>query len=321
MADALPQPPPQDINADLGFGAVVARESRRRLLNPDGTFNVRREGLPFWKSVSLYHHLLNLSWPRFLSFLAVAYVVTNAIFAVIYVACGAHALTGFETEPVEFRFLTAFFFSVHTLATIGYGSISPANTAANIVVTIEALVGLIGFALVAGVVFARFARPTAQIRFSKHAIVAPYRNITALMFRLVNERSNDEIVDLQAKVIMARRKKNAAAADRDFVQLELERTGVVFFPLTWTVVHPINERSPLYGLTDPDLRALQAEFLILLYGFDETFSQTVHARSSYTAEEVVWGAKFKSVFNPPEADGTLSVDIQKLDEVDRLALD
>jgi len=317
MADAVQQQP-QDIN-DLGFGSVVARDSRQRLLNPDGTFNVRREGLPFWQSVSLYQFSLGLTWPRFLSYVGVVYILTNALFAVIYVACGAHAVTGFETESVELRLVTAFFFSVHTLATIGYGSISPANTAANIVVTIESLVGLLGFALVAGIVFARFARPRADIKFSDHAIIAPYRNITALMFRIVNQRKN-EIVDLRATVIMARRKKDRSAADRDFVQLELERASVVFFPLTWTVVHPINDRSPLQGLTHQDLVAQEAEFLVLLNGFDETFSQTVHTRSSYLVEDVIWGAKFKSVFTRAD-DGKVAVDVRMLDEIERMALD
>lgn len=309
----------QDFNNDLGFGAVVARESRQRLLNADGTFNVRREGLPFWQSVSLYDYLLGLTWPRFLSYVAIVYILTNALFALIYVACGAHAVTGFESEPVELRLLTAFFFSVHTLATIGYGSISPANTAANIVVTIESLVGLLGFALVAGIVYARFARPRADIRFSEHAIIAPYRNITALMFRIANQRAN-ELVDLHAKVILARRKKNMSSADRDFTQLELERSDVVFFPLTWTVVHPINDKSPLKGLTYQDLVMHEAEFLVLLNGFDETFSQTVHTRSSYLAEDVIWGAKFKSVFTSTD-DGKIAVDVSKLDEIDRVALD
>jgi len=317
MADAVQQQP-QDIN-DLGFGSVVARDSRGRLLNPDGTFNVRREGLPFWQSVNFYQYTLDLTWPRFLSYVGIVYILTNAVFAVVYVACGAHAVTGFETEPVQLRLVTAFFFSVHTLATIGYGSISPANTAANIVVTIESLVGLLGFALVAGIVFARFARPRADIRFSEHAIVAPYRNITALMFRIVNQRKN-EIVDLQAKVILARRKKDRTAAERDFVQLELERSSVVFFPLTWTVVHPISDRSPLSGLTHQDLLAQEAEFLVLLNGFDETFSQTVHTRSSYLVEDVIWGAKFKSVFTRDD-DGKVAVDIRMLDEIERIALD
>lgn len=314
---ALPDQQP-DPNLDLGFGSVVARESRKRLLNRDGTFNVRREGLGFWESLSFYHYLLTLSWPRFLAIVGGGYLATNAVFACAYVASGAHGLTSFAGEPIELRFADAFFFSVHTLATIGYGNIAPANLAANLIVTIESLVGLLGFAVVAGIVFARFARPVAQIVFSKNAIIAPYRGITALMFRVVNQRSN-EIVELRATVLLARRKK-ASTPDREFIVLKLERERVVFFPLTWTVVHPIDKDSPLWGFRPDDLAMCDSEFLILINGFDETFSQTVHTRSSYKAEEVVWGARFKSAFNPPDADGTLSVDIRKLHEIEAASL-
>jgi len=318
---AAPVPaPPNDVNADLGFGSVVVRESRQRLLNRDGTFNVRREGLPLWQSLAPYHYLLNITWPRFLSYLGAIYISTNAIFATIYVLCGARALSAFEGEAVPLRFVSAFFFSVQTLATIGYGSIAPANIAANVVVTVESLTGLLGFALVAGVVVARFARPRVQIVFSRNAIIAPYRGIKGLMFRIVNQRSN-EIVQVEAKVLMARRKKGGTENDREFITLGLERSSVVFFPLAWTIVHPIDEKSPLHGLTDQELRRHQTEFLVLLNGFDETYSQTVHTRSSYLAEEVVWGAKFRSMFNPLQGDGTISIDIRRIDEFDLVALD
>jgi len=310
----------QDINADLGFGAVVARESRQRFLNRNGTFNVRREGLGFWESMSAYHYLLNITWPKFLVYVAGSYFATNAIFAVLYVACGAHALSGFAGEPADLRFVTAFFFSVHTLATIGYGSIAPVNLAANVLVTVESLVGLLGFATVGGFVFARFARPRAKILFSRNALIAPYRGITALMFRVVNQ-SNSQLVDLEARVILSRRKVGAGTADREFTSLKLERDGVVFFPLAWTVVHPIEEGSPFFGETEQSFRKCEAEVLIMLNGFDETFSQQVHTRSSYKGDEIVWGAKFRSMFNPPEADGTISVDIHRLHEYDRVPLD
>ena len=311
---------PSDPNLDLGFGAVVARESRQRLLNRDGTFNVRREGLRFWESLSVYHDLLMMTWPKFLACVGVSYVLANALFGALYVLCGAHALTGFEQEPVDLRFMQAFFFSVHTLATIGYGNIAPSNTAANVLVTIESLVGLLGFAVVAGIVFARFSRPLAQVVFSENAIIAPYGDITAFMFRVVNQRSN-ELVELRTQVLLTRRKRDGAtSADREFLPLKLERDRVVFFPLTWTVVHPIDRDSPLWRKTREDLLACDSEFLILLNGFDETFSQTVHTRSSYKAEEIVWGARFRTVFNPPDEDGTLSVDIRKLHEIDRVPL-
>lgn len=315
---AAETPQPVDVNADLGFGSVVARESRQRLLNRDGTFNVRREGLRFLESLSAYHYFLTMSWPRFLAWTIATYTAINALFACIYVACGAHALTAFRDEPLRLRFVDAFFFSVHTVATIGYGNMAPANLAANIVVTIEALVGLIGFAVVAGIVFARFARPVAKILFSRNAIIAPYRGGRAFMFRIVNQR-NSQIVEMEAKVLLSRRKREELP-DREFLSLKLERERVVFFPLSWTIVHPMDDESPLRDWDSEDLMECDSEFLILLNGFDETFSQTVHTRSSYKAEEIVWGARFKSMFNPPDADGTLSVDIRKLHEIERVPM-
>jgi len=317
---AEPQlPPPTDINSDLGFGSVVARESRRRLLNRNGSFNVKREGLSFLQSLSAYHYFLTMSWTRFLGYAMGAYLAANALFAVAYVGCGDDALTGFPTQGAGERFVTAFFFSVHTLATIGYGNIAPQNLESNIVVVFESLVGLLGFALAAGIVFARFARPMAQIVFSDNAIIAPYRGFTAFMFRIVNQRSN-ELVQLEAKVMLTRRKRGVDG-EREFIQLKLERENVIFFPLTWTIVHPIDEKSPLHGMTERDLLGCDSEFLVMLNGFDETFSQTVHTRSSYRGDEVVWGARFKSIFNPPKPDGTLSVDIRKLHDIERIPLD
>jgi inward rectifier potassium channel len=312
---------PPDINSDLGFGSVVARDSRRRLLNRNGSFNVKREGLPFLESHSAYHYFITMRWTRFLFYVIAAYIAANALFAIAYVNCGDDALTGFAKSGTAERFAIAFFFSVHTLATIGYGSISPTNMASNIVVVFESLIGLLGFALVAGIVFARFARPTAQVAFSNRAIIAPYRGISALMFRIVNQRLNaGELVELEAKVMLTRRKRGVEG-EREFIPLVLERSNVTFFPLSWTIVHPIDEKSPLHGMTERDLLGCDSEFLILLNGFDETFSQTVHTRSSYRGDEVVWGARFKSIFNAPRADGTLSVDIRKLHDIERVPLD
>jgi inward rectifier potassium channel len=316
-ANLRPVPPPDDPNLDLGFGSVVARESRKRLLNRDGTFNVQREGLGFWESLSTYHYFLTVSWPLFLVYVAGVYVVLNALFAAMFVACGKGALTGFTNEAPMERFSRAFFFSVHTLATIGYGNIVPVTFAANALVAFESLVGLLGFSIIAGIMFARFARPRAEIAFSRVAIVGPYRDKTALMFRIVNKKKN-ETVEIGATVLLALRKSDGSSiTDREFIPLKLERERVVFFPLAWTIVHPIDEKSPLNGCSRDELRARDAELLILLNGFDETFSQTVHARSSYKVDEIVWGAKFRNMFNPSEADGTISVDIRKLDDIDR----
>jgi inward rectifier potassium channel len=312
---AQQQQQPDDINLDLGFGSVVARETRQRFLNRDGSFNVRREGLNFWQELSPYHYFLTISWPKFLALVGAAYLVANTLFALGYLACGHDALTGFGRAPALGRFGIAFFFSVETIATIGYGNIVPLTLAANVMMTLESLFGILAFALIAGIVFARFARPTALILFSRNAIIAPYQNMKGFMFRVVNQRRT-QIVDLEARVLLARRKKGKGD-QREFIPLKLERQSVAFFPLAWTIVHPIDADSPLRDYRDADeLRACDSEFLVLLNGLDETLSQQVHTRSSYKGERSRLGARFRSLFNPPSPDGTISIDISQLHEID-----
>ena len=304
---------------DLGFGAVVARESRQRLLNRDGSFNVRRTGLPFASSLSLYHYLLTVTWPRFLAIIVTGYLGVNAVFAALYYACGPEALAGVPVPLGAGRLTQSFFFSVETLATIGYGHVSPRSMPAHLVMTVESLVGLLGFAVAAGFVFAKVSRPTAAIVFSRQSVIAPYGDLTAFMFRIVNGRNN-QLVELEAKVLLSRRKGDSAGA-REFHQLELERDRVSFFPLSWTIVHPITTASPLFGVSDEELRDSDAEFLILLTGTDETFSQTVHARSSYVAGEVVHGARFTNIIEAADSDGILKVDVSRVHAIDRVSLD
>src|SRR5436305_6715468 len=193
----------EEVNRDLGFGAVVARDSRDRLLNSDGSFNVARRGLSFWAALNRYHTLLTMSWPRFLGVVTFLYIVTNVVFAIAFMLCGPGAVSNPPEVGLSNQFLRAFFFSVDTLATIGYGNISPTGVAAHTIVTIEAFAGLLGVALITGLVFARFSRPTAQIIFSRMALIAPYRGVTAFMFRIANARSN-QIVELSCKVLFAR---------------------------------------------------------------------------------------------------------------------
>jgi inward rectifier potassium channel len=309
-----PQRLPEDPNRDLGFGAVVTRESRERLLNPDGSFNVVREGLSPLTSLSLYHNLLTTTWPRYLGMVVLFYLVCNALFAAAYVASGPEALSGTTATAPADRYMEAFFFSIQTFATIGYGAMSPRSLVAHVLVTLESLTGLLGFALATGLLFARFSRPTAKILFSDVAVIAPYRGITAFEFRLANARSN-ELVQVEARVTLSRFRPSGVG--RDFIPLTLERDSVLFFPLAWTVVHPITETSPHYGLGPEDLAASGAEFLVFLTAFDETFSQTVQTRSSYLAEDVIWGASFESVFNPQRDDGVVSIDIGRLNAVRR----
>jgi inward rectifier potassium channel len=319
-----PQPLSEQDLRDLGFGSVVSRESQQRLLNRDGSFNVERRGLGFWSSFSLYHTLLTMSWGRFFLIFAGWYFVANAVFGVAYLACGREALAGSTLGLENHPFLRAFFFSVETLSTIGYGNVTPIGVAANMVVTFEALSGLMGFAVVTGFLFARFSRPTAKVLFSRHAVVAPYQGLKALEFRVANARSN-ELIEISAKVMLSRFEDTDGARTRRYYPLALERDNVVFLPLTWTVVHPIDDASPLHGETAESLRDSQSEVLVLLKAFDEIFSAIVQTRVSYTTEEIVWGARFANAFmasaaenfaNKARKDGKVAVDMKLFDKIE-----
>ena len=301
-----------DIDLDLGFGKFVSSESGGRLLHRDGTFNVRGSGLGFFERISVYHFRLEISWPRFLGLAALWYILANAAFAAVFFALGPEALNGLEPRSALVAFSEAFFFSVHTFATIGYGDVTPASWQADLVVTLESLVGLLSFGLAAGLMFARFARPNARIIFSRNAVIAPYRGGAAFEFRIVNSRKH-QIVEVTARVILAQR--TADGGGRSYHELSLERDKVALFPLSWTIVHPIDDSSPLAGLSLEDLKASDAEFLVLLTGFDETFAQTVHSRSSYKADEVVYGARFASMFDHDERVGLLGVDLARIHDV------
>lgn len=303
---------------DLGFGAVVGRDSRRRLLNRDGSFNVVRHGFGVRDSWAPYHLLLTMTWSRYFALVTVVYVAVNLAFAAMFAAFGADALTGALEHGHGGTFARAFFFSVQTFATIGYGQVAPQGLGPNLLVTFEALVGLMYQALATGLLFARFARPTASIAFSRTAVVAPYAGGRSLQFRIANRRRG-EIIQLEAQVLYSYLENDGRGRRvRRYLILPLERNKVTFFPLSWTIVHPIDDQSPFANRTHDDLVREEGEILVLLSGVDEAFAQTVHARSSYRPDEIIWNARFTSVFLPPEH-GVVGIDLARLHEVESLA--
>lgn len=304
-----------EVDKDLGFGSVVAGESRQRLLNPDGTFNVERTGVSLLTSLNVYHTLLSMSWRTFLGLVLVLYFASNVFFGSLYASFGPEALVDKSEAPMDYLFVRGFFFSVQTFATIGYGTIHPVGIATNLLVTVESYYSLLANALITGVVFARFARPTARIVFSTVAVVAPYRGKTGLMFRIVNGRKN-QLIEVRAVVMFVRFVNENGRTVRRFDVLELERRKVTFFPLAWTIVHPIDDRSPMFGLTKEDLVSTDGEILILLTAVDETFVQTVHARSSYKPSSIIFGHKFVSLYNQVEEGETISIDVRRLSETE-----
>lgn len=302
---------------DLGFGSKVAAESRLRFLNRDGTFNVQRRGLSELSPRNLYHFLLTMSWTMFLGLVLLLYFFSNIVFGLVYSSLGAEALVDTSNEPTVNMFLRGFFFSVQTFATIGYGTIHPVGIVPNLLVTIESYYSLLANALITGLVFARFSRPTAKIIFSEHAIIAPYRGVNALMFRLVNSRKN-QLIELKIQVLFTRFVEKQGVQTRIFDLLELERERVSFLPLAWTIVHPIDEKSPMFGLTKEDFEKSDIEILIILSAMDETFAQMVHARTSYKLNEIKFGYKFANLYNEIENGEPISIDIRRLSKLEKV---
>ena len=277
---------------DLGFG-IQSIASQRMLLR-DGEFNIERRGFGLFGALHAYHTLLTLPWKWFTALAAGFYVVCNVVFAGIYLALGPGTLLS-TGDGIPTAALRAFFFSVETISTIGYGNIVPVGVPANIVMTVESFLGIVLFALVTGLVFARFARPVAKVLYSEKAIIAPYGDGEAFEFRIVNGRSN-QLIDMRAQVFYSRVVERDGVRQRVFDELKLERRRIAFFALSWTIVHPLDEDSPLWGVTPESLFEGDAEFLVLLSAVDETFHQQVYSRSSYKANEVLFGARFERMF-------------------------
>jgi inward rectifier potassium channel len=289
----------------------------KRAINQDGQFNVRRTGVT-WREFNPYLYLISVPWPVFIGIVVVMFLIANVVFGTLYMWIGIEHLKGAEASSPWSEFLNAFFFSAHTLTTVGYGNMYPIGPGANTIAVIEALLGLLSFAIATGLVFGRFSRPSARIGFSKTMLVAPYMGGKSLQFRIVNRRSNN-LIDLNAQLLLMTVDQGDGTLLRKYAVLELEREHVLFFPLTWTVVHPMTENSPLYGKTAQDLERLQAEILIMIKAFDDTFGQTVQVRYSYRFDEITWGAKFTPAFEI-EPNGDLRLEVNKVGSIEPVPL-
>ena len=263
-----------------------------RMLDRDGRINIVRTGAPRGLLTDLYHALLSASWMRLLALFVTTYAGGNAVFALLYLLGGDSIEGG---RPGSFS--DAFFFSVQTMATIGYGKMVPRTLWANALVTVEAFVGLLGLAMATGLIFAKFSRPTARVVFSRHAVVTARDGVPCLMFRMANQRGN-QIVEARIHVVLACNEVTVEGESlRRLYDLEMMRAQNALFALSWTAVHPLTAESPLHRATPQSLVAAEAEIIISLTGLDETYSQTVHARHSYVADEIVWGARFADILS------------------------
>jgi inward rectifier potassium channel len=304
---------------DIGFGSQVVSKNTR-LMRADGTFNVRKIGQSWEAKTNIYNRMITMHWIHFLLVVLMFYFVVNLLFGCVYYAIGLEYLLGANLGHSSIStFAEAFFFSSQTLTTVGYGRISPVGYLANIVAAVEALIGLMSFAIMTGLLYGRFSKPTPRILYADKGLIGPYLDISGLMFRMVNERHN-QLINVEASVIFSRNEEENGEIKRKYYGLDLERSKVKFFAMSWTLVHPITEQSPLYNQTSESLGKSEAEFLISLEAIDNTLSDPVHSHKSYAYNEIAFNAKYASMLEPNnEEEYVLNLskvsDVQELSEI------
>lgn len=275
---------------DPGLGSKY-QQGERRLLNKDGTFNVKKIGIP-GNIRDTYQHLVKMKWGRFFLITLVIIFLINLVFAGLYAMVGVEGLTG-DLEGGFWQNLSqCFYFSFQTFTTVGYGHIAPVGKLVNFISIIESTTGLMVFAVITGLLYGRFSKPSMRLLFSKNALIAPYKEGWALMFRIVNLRKSI-LLEMKASVALTIHTEEQNENKRNYFRLNLEIDQIEFFPATWTLVHPITEDSPFYKMDLTQLNHQDLEIIIQLKGFDDTFSQHVHSRSSYIGKEIVVGGKFE----------------------------
>jgi inward rectifier potassium channel len=303
---------------NTGFGAN-ASDYGGRFFNKNGVPNLEKRGVPVFERISWYHAMLAMPRWKFLLLIFAFYVVVNMVFACIYFAAGVENLAGMNAETNIEKFGQAFFFSAQTFTTVGYGHISPSGFTVSAIAAVEALIGLLSLALATGLLYGRFSKPTAYLKFSDNAIIAPFKNGTALMLRIAPFK-NTTLTDAEAKLTVGIPVDENGKTVNRFFPLELEYTKVNALTLSWTIVHPITEDSPIYNFVKADFENLQGEIIVFIKAFDDMFSNTVVARSSYTFKELVYGAKFHPMYHRNEEANKTILDLNKLNSFEEVPL-
>lgn len=301
-------------SAELGFGSKNYNESIR-FLNQDGTVNIKRKVTDKHIGFDMFHWLLGIKWGQFFALVFFSYGAVNTLFAIIYFSIGVDKFGGIDAGSGIENFLQLFFFSAQTLTTVGYGHIYPNSSLISTVSSIESMFGLMGFALVTGILYGRFAKPKADIQYSNKALISPYNDITGFMFRIANKKQN-ELIETECQLVLAI--NNLETKKRDFHFLDLERSKINFLPLTWTLVHPIDDKSQLYEVTQDEFNQRDGEFIILIKSITDTYFHTVYSRMSYKASEIAWNAKFVPMKQMPNKDGSISINLNDIHSYDKL---
>jgi inward rectifier potassium channel len=301
------------VNNDTGFGTNASNYGGR-FVNRDGTFNLRKEGMPFWERFSIFHSMLNLPRWKFIAVIIIFYFVINFLFALIYWMIGTGEFQGMIATTTWAKFKEIYFFSTETFTTVGYGRVNPVGDAANFVAAIESMSGFLSFALATGLIYGRFSRPRAYLVFSDLALISPYRSGTALMFRFAPYKNNHSLTNVEIKVSIALLSQENGNSQYRFFDLELERSRVDSLPMNWTVVHPIDERSPISGYSYEDMKIADIELYVLIRGFDDVYSNVVLQRTSYTYEEIKFNRKFVPMYRESDDGKTTILELHKLNK-------
>jgi inward rectifier potassium channel len=300
-------------NNDTGFGTNASNYGGR-FINRDGTFNIRKEGMPFMERYSIFHHMLTLPRWKFIAVIVLFYLVINFLFALIYFAIGLDQFQGVIGTTLWAKFKEAYFFSTETFTTVGYGRVNPVGDAANFVASIEAMTGFLSFALATGLMYGRFSRPRAYLVFSDFALISPFKDGQALMFRFASYKDKHTLTDVEIRVNIGLQIQVDGRAEYRYYELALERNKVENLSMNWTVVHPLDERSPLRGFTWEDMKASDVELYVLIRGFDDVYSNQVLQRTSYTYHEIRFNGKFIPMYRESDDGKTTILELHKLNE-------
>ncbi len=295
---------------DPGLGNFSNRKAKR-FIDPKGRFNVKH--LNKKKSIQeTYAYIISLSWFKVIGFIVGAFAVINILFAIIYYLLGKADIGISKGSELQILY-KSFFFSVQTLTSLGYGFYAPQSIAAGWVSSIEAFLGLIFFAFVTGLLFGKFSKPQANVRFSQNMVFCNHKGKKALMFKVMSQRSNVLVLSTVKTSLLLSHKNEDSSFTNRFFELELERSKITYFATTWTIVHPIDENSPLFGFSDKEIKNLHGEFLVLLSYYDESFNQDIHRAHSYTFDDIKINRKFERSFYFDE-DGQMTLDHDRLNE-------
>jgi inward rectifier potassium channel len=301
--------PVPKVNNDTGF-STTGIVNGSRFINRDGTFNLHKKGWPFWERFSIFYTMLSLPLWQFIVTIIVFFFSINLAYTGIYLLIGAGQFAGFITQTPIGIFKELFFFSTETFTTVGYGRVNPIGDAANLVAAVEAMSGFLSFALATGLIYGRFARPRAHLAFSDQAVIAPYRDKLALMFRFVCYKQNHALTDVIVQVTLAMLINENDKPIYKYYNLTLERSKIDSMPMNWTVVHAIDDESPLAGFTKEDLQTTDMEIYVLVRGFNEVYGNMVQQRTSYTYHEIEYNRKFIPMYHET-ANGTV-LELHKL---------